>query len=161
MKINDKAPNTITINQDENEFFLKDYMSDNNNFMVLYFYPKDDTKGCTIEANDFNDNLNKFENLQTTIVGVSPDDSKKHCKFINKYHLNFNLICDTNLELCNIFKVWRLKKFMGKEYMGVIRSTFILDKDLNVLAVFDGVRVKNHIENVLSELNKIMQKEKE
>ena len=127
-----------------------------NEYMVLYFYPKDNTPGCTNEANNFNDELEKFNNLKAKIVGVSPDDSVKHCKFIEKHNLNFDLICDTNLELCNKFKVWQLKKFMGREYMGVVRSTFVLDKQLNLLAIFNKVKVKEHTQEVLDALDKII-----
>jgi len=156
MQIGDKIENIKTINQNNKEIMLNEYLDENSKYLILYFYPKDNTPGCTNEANNFNNELEKFNNLKAKIVGVSPDDSVKHCKFIEKHNLNFDLICDTNLELCNKFKVWQLKKFMGREYMGVVRSTFILDKQLNLLAIFNKVKVKEHTQEVLDALDKII-----
>ena len=97
-----------------------------NKFLVLYFYPKDDTPGCTIETKDFNTLLSKFKKLDCAVFGISKDDMKSHDKFKEKYKVKFDLLSDEKKEALKAFKVWGKKKFMGKEFMGVIRSTFVI-----------------------------------
>ena len=118
-------------------------------YTVLYFYPKDDTPGCTLETNDFNSLLSKFKKLDCLILGISKDDLKSHNKFKKKYKIKFNLLSDEKKEAIKAFKVWGKKKFMGKEFMGLIRSTFLV-KDNKILNEWRAVKVKNHAKDVLN-----------
>ncbi|SFV88171.1 Thiol peroxidase, Bcp-type [hydrothermal vent metagenome] len=117
--------------------------------IVLYFYPKDATPGCTTEGQDFRDNHQAFLDANTIVYGVSKDDMVKHEKFKTKQTFPFELIADVDGNLCEAFGVWQLKKFMGKEYMGIVRSTFIIDPQGNILKSWDKVRVKEHVQEVL------------
>ncbi len=119
---------------------------------VLYFYPKDDTPGCTKEACDFRDNLRAFNAQKVRVLGVSPDDSKRHAKFKEKYGLTFTLLSDTEKSLIEAYGVWVKKLNYGREYMGVQRSTFLIDKDGKVVKAWHGVRVPGHVEAVLASL---------
>ncbi|MDC9714527.1 MAG: peroxiredoxin [Gammaproteobacteria bacterium] len=118
--------------------------------IVLYFYPKDATPGCTTEGQDFRDNHQAFVDANTVVYGVSKDDLSKHEKFKSKQSFPFELIADVEGTLCELFGVWQLKKFMGREYMGIVRSTFLIDKDGNILKSWDKVKVKGHAEEVLA-----------
>ncbi len=120
--------------------------------IVLYFYPKDATPGCTTEGQDFRDNHQAFIDANTVIYGVSKDDLTKHEKFKAKQNFPFELIADVSGTLCELFNVWQLKKFMGREYMGIVRSTFLIDADGNILKSWDKVKVKGHAEEVLTYL---------
>ncbi|NYT26543.1 thioredoxin-dependent thiol peroxidase [Candidatus Thiodubiliella endoseptemdiera] len=117
--------------------------------IILYFYPKDATPGCTTEGQNFRDNHQAFLDANTVVYGVSKDDMAKHEKFKTKQAFPFELIADVDGDLCEAFGVWQLKKFMGKEYMGIVRSTFIIDADGNILKSWDKVRVKDHVQEVL------------
>jgi peroxiredoxin Q/BCP len=117
-------------------------------FTVLYFYPKDDTPGCTQEACDFRDNFELFSKNKIQVLGVSPDPVKKHQKFAEKYDLNFPLLSDEDKKLCEAMKVWKLKKFMGREYMGVERSTFLI-KDGKIIEAWQPVKVAGHVKAVI------------
>jgi peroxiredoxin Q/BCP len=119
--------------------------------IVLYFYPKDATPGCTTEGQDFRDNHQEFLDNNTIIYGVSKDDLIKHEKFKDKQNFPFELIADVDGELCEKFGVWQLKKFMGKEYMGIVRSTFIINPKGEIIKKWTGVKVKGHVEEVLNE----------
>ena len=119
-----------------------------NKFLVLYFYPKDDTPGCTIETKDFNSLLSKFDKLDCAVFGISKDDMKSHDKFKQKYKLKFDLLSDEKKEALKAFKVWGKKKFMGKEFMGVIRSTFVIKNSI-IVKEWRSVRVKDHAKEVL------------
>ncbi|WP_280770127.1 thioredoxin-dependent thiol peroxidase [Salipaludibacillus daqingensis] len=121
-------------------------------YVVLYFYPKDMTPGCTTEACDFRDNYESFKELDAVIVGVSPDPVSKHEKFIDKHDLPFELLADEDHELAEEFGVWKLKKNFGKEYMGIERSTFVLDKEGKLMNEWRKVRVKGHVEEALEYL---------
>ncbi|MFT6105954.1 MAG: peroxiredoxin Q/BCP [Rickettsiales bacterium] len=123
--------------------------------VVLYFYPKDDTPGCTIEAQDFTNNIEKFVSLNTVVLGVSRDSVKRHCNFIQKYNLAFNLISDEDSEVCSVYGVLKEKSMFGKKYLGIDRSTFIVDKKGDVVAVWDSVKVKGHVDEVLKFLEKL------
>ena len=114
-----------------------------NKFLVLYFYPKDDTPGCTIETKDFNTLLSKFKKLDCAVVGISKDEMKTHDKIKEKYKVKFDLLSDEKKEALKAFKVWGKKKFMGKEFMGVIRSTFVI-KNNRIIKEWRSVRVKDH-----------------
>lgn len=117
--------------------------------VVLYFYPKDMTPGCTTEACDFRDQHKNFEELDSVVLGVSPDPVSRHEKFIEKYGLPFTLLADEEHEVAEQYGVWKLKKNFGKEYMGIERSTFIIDKDGKVARVWDKVKVSGHVEEAL------------
>ena len=127
-------------------------------FVVLYFYPKDDTPGCTLETNDFNKLLPKFSRLDCEIYGISKDNIKSHNKFRKKYKIRFNLLSDEETKVLKKYKVWGKKKFMGKEFMGVIRSTFLIDKKGKVLKVWNNVKVKDHAKEVLENLKNLSKK---
>ena len=116
-------------------------------FIVLYFYPKDDTPGCTLETKDFNSFYNKFKKLNCEIYGISKDTIESHIKFKNKYKVKFELLSDENKIAITDFKVWGKKQFMGKEFMGLIRSTFLLKKNI-VVKEWRNVRVKGHAEEI-------------
>ena len=121
-------------------------------WLVLYFYPKDNTPGCTTEAKDFTAYAREFDELDADIVGISPDSEKSHGKFIEKHGLSIKLLSDPEHQVIEAYGAWRLKKFMGKEYMGVVRSTFLISPDRQIVKVWDKVRVKAHVEKVLEEL---------
>jgi peroxiredoxin Q/BCP len=119
---------------------------------VIYFYPKDDTPGCTKEACDFRDNLRAFNSAKVRVLGVSPDDSKRHAKFKEKYGLTFTLLSDTDKKLIQAYGLWIKKLNYGREYMGVQRSTFLVDKSGKVAKAWNGVRVPGHVEAVLASI---------
>jgi len=123
--------------------------------IVLYFYPKDATPGCTTEGQDFRDNHQAFIDANSVVYGVSKDNITKHEKFKAKQEFPFELIADEDGELCEVFDVWQLKKFMGREYMGIVRSTFIISPDGNILKSWDKVRVKGHVNEVLEALQSL------
>lgn len=125
---------------------LSDYQGKN---VVLYFYPKDMTPGCTTEACDFRDHHSSFGDLNAVILGVSPDPVERHQKFIEKHDLPFLLLADEDHKVAEEYGVWKLKKNFGKEYMGIERSTFIIDKEGNLVKEWRKVRVKNHVEEAL------------
>ena len=116
-------------------------------YIILYFYPKDDTPGCTLETRDFNSYYNKLKKLGCSTYGISKDNIKSHMKFKGKYNVKFDLLSDENKDVIRQFKVWGKKKFMGKEFMGLIRSTFLI-KNNNILKEWRNVRVKGHAEEV-------------
>jgi len=123
--------------------------------IVLYFYPKAATPGCTTEGQDFRDNHEAFVDANSVVYGVSKDNITKHEKFKSKQAFPFELIADEDGELCEVFGVWQLKKFMGREYMGIVRSTFIISSDGNILKSWDKVRVKGHVNEVLEALQSL------
>ena len=139
LKVGDKAPSFCAFNQDDVEICLRDIQG---RWIVLYFYPKDLTPGCTTQACDFTNHQFLFDGLNATIIGVSPDDTKKHRQFIEKYDLSITLLSDTEKELCKNYGVWQLKKFMGKEFMGVVRTTFIINPKGEIAAIWDKVSVR-------------------
>jgi peroxiredoxin Q/BCP len=139
-------------NQDEEEICFRDIKG---RWIVLYFYPKDNTPGCTTEACDFTAALPDFDGLSAIVLGVSPDSPQKHRNFIEKQALKITLLADEEKTLCNSFGVWQLKKFMGKEYMGVVRATFIIDPDGKIAAVWEKVKVKGHVEEVKAKLKEL------
>ncbi len=130
-----------------------------NNFLgchsILYFYPKDNTPGCTKEACDFNDSLNALNKLKTPVYGISPDSVASHKKFHTKYNLGFNLIADQDLFLAKKMGVYGKKKLYGKEYMGIVRTTFIIDPFKKVAFIFGNVKVKGHVEKIIEKLKEI------
>jgi len=127
-------------------------------YVVLYFYPKDDTPGCTIETNDFNKLLPKFKKLDCEVFGVSKDSIKSHDKFRDKYKIKFDLLADEEFKVLKKYKVWGKKKFMGREFMGIIRSTFLIDKKGKILKTWNDVKVKDHAKEVLETLKNLSKK---
>ncbi len=122
--------------------------------VVLYFYPKDDTPGCTTEACGFRDDYGDYQQAGVTILGVSPDSPKKHTKFKEKYNLPFNLLADTEHAVCELYGVWGRKKFMGREYDGVFRTTYLIGADGVILQVFEKVKPDGHSAEILQALEK-------
>lgn len=120
--------------------------------VVLYFYPKDDTPGCTTEACNFRDDYSAYEQAGVTILGVSPDSVQSHVKFKRKYDLPFPLLADEDHKVSELYGVWGLKKFMGREYMGVLRTTFVIDEEGKVLRVYEKVKPAQHSAEVLADL---------
>ena len=123
--------------------------------VILYFYPADDTPGCTKEACNFRDDYSAYQNTGVTILGVSPDSVKSHVKFKNKFQLPFPLLADEDHKICNLYEVWGPKKFMGKSYEGVLRTTFLIDSQGNIAHVFENVRPAEHSAEVLAALKAI------
>ena len=117
--------------------------------VVLYFYPKDMTPGCTTEACDFRDQYENFAALDAVILGISPDPVERHVKFVEKYGLPFLLLADPDNQVAEAYGVWQLKKNFGKEYMGIERSTFVIDKQGNIAKEWRKVKVKGHVEEAL------------
>jgi peroxiredoxin Q/BCP len=155
LKANIKAPNFILPSTSKENFSLKNSIGKN---VVIYFYPKDDTPGCTIETNDFNKLLSKFKKLDCEVYGISKDNLKSHDKFRDKYKIKFDLLADEELKVLKKYKVWGKKKFMGREFMGVIRSTFLIDKKGKILKVWNDVKVKDHANEVLENLKNLSKK---
>jgi len=151
VKEENKAPDFSGKNQDGKPVRLSSFRTKKN--VVLYFYPKDMTPGCTTEACDFRDQFKKFKN--TIILGVSVDSTERHRKFIEKYNLPFELIADENKKICTKYGVWQEKKLYGKTFMGIVRSTFIIDKAGTVKKIIPKVKVKGHVEEVVKILKKI------
>jgi peroxiredoxin Q/BCP len=152
IKENTKAPDfTLPSTNGENQK-LKDLLG---KYVVIYFYPKDDTPGCTIETNDFNKLLPKFKKLNCEIFGISKDTIKSHDKFREKFKIKFDLLSDEEIKVLKKYKVWGKKKFMGREFMGIIRSTFLIDKKGKIVKVWDKVKVKDHAKEVLETLKSI------
>lgn len=132
----------------ENEYTLADFKGQK---VVLYFYPKDNTSGCTQEACDFRDNMNRITPI-ATVIGVSPNDIKSHKKFKEKQDLNFLLLADTEHTLSEAFGVWKEKSMYGKKYMGIERSTFILDGNGNIIQEWRKVKVNGHVDEIIQNL---------
>jgi len=120
--------------------------------VLLYFYPKDDTPGCTTEACNFRDNYSTFQSAGVTILGISPDTPKSHTNFKEKFNLPFTLLADTDHKICELYGVWGRKKLYGKEYDGVFRTTFLISADGNIKKVFENVKPAEHSSQVLAEL---------
>ena len=144
-----KALNFTLPSTNKTKYSLKDSFG---KFVVLYFYPKDDTPGCTIETNDFNKLLSKFKKLECEVYGISKDNLKSHEKFRNKYKIKFDLLADEELSVLKKYKVWGKKKFMGREFMGIIRTTFLIDKKGKIIKIWNNVKVKDHAKEVLETL---------
>ena len=155
LKINDNGPNFVLPSTSKEKFSLKDSLG---KYIVIYFYPKDDTPGCTVETNDFNKLLSKFKKLDCEVYGISKDSLKSHDKFRDKYKIKFDLLADEELKVLKKYKVWGKKKFMGREFMGIIRTTFLIDKQANILKIWENVKVKDHAKEVLETLKNISKK---
>ncbi|MBS9778701.1 MAG: thioredoxin-dependent thiol peroxidase [Campylobacteraceae bacterium] len=145
LEVGVKAPEFCLPNQDEVEMCLRDFKG---KWVVLYFYPKDNTPGCTTEACEFTAAFPEFNSLNAVILGVSPDSPKKHRNFIEKKNLGITLLSDEEKQVCELYKVWQLKKMCGREYMGVVRSTFLINPVGEIVKTWDKVRVKGHVQSV-------------
>ncbi|OPF16005.1 thioredoxin-dependent thiol peroxidase [Microcystis aeruginosa KW] len=152
LEVGQKAPEFATPNQRGEISKLADFAGQ---WLVLYFYPKDNTPGCSTEAIDFTALSPQFQQLNAVILGVSPDSEKSHCRFIEKHNLTIQLLSDPEHQLAEIYQVWGLKKFMGKEYMGIKRSTFLIDPPGNIAYIWSNVKVKAHAEAVLKKLEEL------
>ena len=150
-----KASNFTLPSTSKTQYTLKNSLG---KFVVLYFYPKDDTPGCTIETNDFNKLLSKFNKLDCEIYGVSKDNIKSHDKFREKYKIKFDLLSDEETKIHKKYNVWGKKKFMGQEFLGTIRTTFLIDKKGKILKTWENVKVKDHAQEVLETLKNLSKK---
>ncbi|BBD61485.1 bacterioferritin comigratory protein [Nostoc sp. HK-01] len=151
-QVGQPAPTFSTPDQNDNLLSLDDF---SGQWVVLYFYPKDDTPGCTTEAQDFTALHSEFSQLGAKVLGVSPDSGKSHCKFINKHNLSITLLSDPEHQLADSYGVWQLKKFMGKEYMGIVRSTFLISPDKIIAYAWPNVKAKGHAQAVLTKLSEL------
>jgi len=153
LQANTLAPGFNTVNQNNDVIKLSDFNNQKN--IVLYFYPKDDTPGCTIEANQFTDLVNEFTKLDTVIFGVSKDSCTSHQNFINKFNLKIDLLADTDGSLCDAYGVWQEKEKNGIRKMGIVRSTFIIDKSGKLVDVEYGVTAEGHASMVFDKIKKL------
>ena len=153
LKENSQAPEFELRNVNGEIVKLRDF---NGKPFILYFYPRDNTPGCTTEACNFRDDFSEFKDIGIEIVGVSPDSPRSHQKFAEKYHLPFTLLSDEGHQTAEKYEVWGKKKTMGKEYEGIFRTTFLIDKKGYIAKVFKGVKPANHSKEVLSEARKLL-----
>jgi len=144
---NQPAPDFTGVNQDNKSVSLSQFKGKQN--VVLYFYPKDDTPGCTIEANEFTTLVKEFAEADVVVLGVSKDSCEKHRKFIDKYSLKVELLADTSGDICEKYHTWGEQSFMGKKYMGIARSTFVIDKSGKLVEVLYKVKAKGHAQQML------------
>ncbi|HNY44331.1 MAG TPA: thioredoxin-dependent thiol peroxidase [Bacteroidales bacterium] len=149
LEIGDKAPDFKGLNQDGEEVKLSDFLGKN---LILYFYPKDSTPGCTAEACDLRDNYQMWQSKSYEILGVSPDSQKSHQKFIEKYNLPFDLISDTEKEILIAYNAWGEKSMYGKKYMGVLRKTYVINSKGIIENIFEKVKTKEHSNQILNEI---------
>lgn len=144
-----KAPDFKLIGSDDKEHALSDYLGKK---VIVYFYPKDNTPGCTIEANDFNDNITEIEELNAIVLGISRDSIPSHKNFCSKHSLAFILLSDVDETVCKLFDVIKEKNIYGKKSMGIERSTFIINEDGIIKKIYRKVKVSGHVEEVIDEL---------
>jgi len=147
LEVNQTAPDFTAVDQDGESIRLAQFKGDKH--VVLYFYPKDDTPGCTVEANEFTALIDRFAAADAVVLGVSKDSCEKHRKFIAKHGLKLRLLADTDGSLCELYGTWGPRKFMGREYMGIGRSTFVIDKQGKLVHVDYKVKAKGHAEAIL------------
>lgn len=147
--VGSKAPAFKLADQDGKMHSLADYK---DQWVLLYFYPKDDTPGCTVEACSIRDNWTGFRKLKLKVLGVSVDSVKSHKKFAEKYDLPFTLLADEEKKLVNAYGVWQMKKFMGREYMGILRQSFLIGPDGKIKKIYEKVTPKDHAEEVMGDL---------
>ncbi|MGM0621274.1 MAG: thioredoxin-dependent thiol peroxidase [Bacteroidota bacterium] len=150
LKSGDKAPDFKGVNQDGKKVGLQDFSGKK---LILYFYPKDNTSGCTAESCNLNDNYNEWLEKGFEVLGVSPDSVESHRKFKEKFNLKFDLIADTEKEILQAYGAWGEKNMYGKKYMGVLRTTFIIDGNGVIEDVFKKVKTKDHTNQILKSLN--------
>ena len=150
LKIGDAAPDFCSKDQDGNDVCLKDFSGKR---VVLYFYPKDNTPGCTVQACNIRDNYSNVLDENIVILGASADDEKKHLKFIEKFDLPFPLLADVDKSLLNLYGVWGEKKFMGRTYDGIHRTTFVLDETHTIIGIINKPKNKEHTREILEIYN--------
>ncbi|MDB4582071.1 thioredoxin-dependent thiol peroxidase [Draconibacterium sp.] len=150
LKVGDKAPLFEGVNQSRETIGLKDFTGKK---LILYFYPKDNTPGCTAESCNLNENYEMWLKKGFEVVGVSPDSEKSHVKFIDKFGLKFNLIADTEKEILQAYGAWGEKSMYGRKYMGVLRKTFVIDEKGIILEIFEKVNTKDHTNQIITALN--------
>ena len=146
LNIGDKAPEINAIDQNGNQITLDQYKGKK---VVLYFYPKDMTPGCTAQSCNLSDNYTLLQKNGYDVIGVSCDSIKRHQKFIEKHSLPFNLISDEDQKVVNDYGVWQLKKFMGREYMGIVRTTFLIDENGKIENIIEKVNTKDHTSQIV------------
>jgi peroxiredoxin Q/BCP len=149
LEVGNKAPDFTIPNQDGKPINLEKL---SGKWTVIYFYPRDDTPGCTIEANEFTELYSEFQDNNAVVIGVSPDNEAKHCKFIDKYDLKIELLADTEKTMLSDYGVWKEKSMYGKTYMGVVRTTYLINPDGNISEAWPNVKAKGHAEAVLNRL---------
>ncbi len=152
LKVGEIAPDFVGVTDSEEQIKLSDYRG---KWLVLYFYPKDNTSGCTREACDFRDNYERITNYNAEVIGVSPDSAKSHKNFKAKHNLNFHLVADTDKEICKLYDVLGEKSMYGKKYLGVIRTTYIIDPNGTIQYVNPKVTVDGHVDEIIQELTKL------
>ena len=153
MKINiGKKIKDITITTTDNKNKISDYLNKN---LILYFYPRDMTPGCTTESIEFNENISKIKRAGWNVVGVSRDTIKSHLKFIDKHSFKFPLISDEDEKVCNMFDVIKEKSLYGRKYMGIDRSTFLVSTDLKIINLWRNVKVKGHVDEVINKIKEL------
>lgn len=152
LKIGDSAPDFCLPDPERGEICLSNQMG---KWVILYFYPKDNTSGCTLEALEFTTAENDFKEQNAVILAASPDSLRSHTNFREKHSLTINLLSDTEKETLEAYGAWKLKKMYGREYMGVVRSTFIIDPDGKIAYIWPKVRVKGHVEAVKAKLEEL------
>lgn len=149
IEVGQQAPDFMLLDENGQIHHLSDYQG---KYVLLYFYPKDDTPGCTTEACNFRDDYSQYDDANVIILGVSPDSPQSHAKFKNKYNLPFTLLADEDHKVCELFGVWGPKKSFGKEYEGVHRTTYLINPDGRIQKVYEKVSPANHSVEVLDEL---------
>lgn len=149
-----KAPDFSLTDQNGDIKSLKDYAG---KWLVIYFYPKDDTPGCTTEACSFRDGRDMLEILGAEVIGISKDSVRSHAKFAEKHELNFTLLSDESTNVINAYGSWKMKKFMGREYMGITRDTYLINPDGEVIKKYEGVNPKTHFSEIYEDLKTFQQ----
>lgn len=154
LKEGDSVPAFTLPDQDKKDHNIHDYLGQ---WVLVYFYPKDNTPGCTVEATEIRDNYSEFEKLNVAVLGISKDSSGSHQKFIEKYDLPFTLLSDKEKQVAELFGSLGLKKFMGKEYMGVLRNSYLIDPNGVVRKIYEGVTPKDHAQEVLEDVKEFIE----
>lgn len=153
LEVGVKAPACKALADDSSVWSVRNHKG---SWLVLYFYPKDDTTACTAQACDVRDNMKALTKLSVHVVGVSPDSLKRHASFKGKYDLNFTLVSDEEKSVCEAYDTWKQKSMYGRTYMGVVRTTYIINPKGVIAAVFDKVKVKDHVSEVIATLKHLM-----
>ena len=153
LSVGNKAPEIETVLENGEKFILSSFKG---KWIVLYFYPKDNTSGCTQEACDFRDNMSRIKSFGAEIFGISPDTERSHLGFMQKYNLNFHLLVDTDKEISKLYDVIGEKSLYGRKYIGVIRSTFLINPDGIISKVFYNVKVSGHVDEIINSLQQLI-----
>lgn len=149
--VGDLAPDFVATTQDDTQLSLKELRGKR---VILYFYPKDNTSGCTLEAKSLRDGKQELLSRGYHIIGVSPDSVKSHQNFCTKHELNFTLLADTDHSICEAYGVWAEKSMYGRKYMGVVRTTFLIDEEGRITHIFNKVKTAEHYQQIIAELDK-------